>query len=43
MDGNRYKYLAYDKAARIISHYDKKITSGEEARKLVGWGGGLHV
>jgi len=30
-----HKYNAYRKAAGVIAHYTKKITSGAQARKLV--------
>jgi len=30
-----HKYNAYRKAAGVIARYDKKITSGAQARKLV--------
>jgi len=30
-----HKYNAYRKAAGVIARYDKKITSGVQARKLV--------
>jgi len=30
-----HKYNAYRKAAGVIARYNKKITSGAEARKLV--------
>lgn len=32
-----HKYNAYRKAAGVIARYNKKITSGAEARKLVFW------
>ena len=31
-----HKFNAYRKAAGVIAKHDKKLTSGDEARKLVG-------
>lgn len=34
-----HKYNAYRKAAGVVAHYNKKITSGAQARKLVNISG----
>jgi len=35
---NVHKYNAYRKAASVLAKHETRITSGEQARKLVGIG-----